>query len=152
MIGVAMAAHDPALWQKIYGEAYLFQKEKELDEPKRGKIHIIETSQWMCSCDCIDFGRHTSGEQTVEEIEKRMASNGIEILSIEEKYGVKYFHTETDGKRKHVVMMSRGGGDQWVCKHILKVLNSISEVTFSGGEDRVKVNNLFIKEKEWQVS
>jgi len=82
---------------------------------------------WMMTCTCEDFQRHAEQEMALEDLEKRKRnSRNLAVVDEQSKYGARLFKVVTkDGKngdRFNDVTLVKGGGDKWVCKHMIAVL------------------------------
>ena len=122
-------------------------------EKSSGQLKVVYYSDLMASCCCEDFQRHavafdftlkSQRAQTLDEVKTRVAKiAGIRKVSEREEYSTRFIELETDGKRRHTVMISQGDGESWVCKHILKVLLDEGDVLMELAEGAIKVNNVF---------
>ena len=90
-------------------------------------LTIVE-SDFEASCDCEDFTWHRDMEQSEEEFKSRRGrSHELGTRDIKVVYGTVEVQTRTSdkqGARGHSVVLSRGDGVAWSCKHILKALTT----------------------------
>ncbi len=91
---------------------------------------VVKASEFEASCDCDDFMRHSDREQTQAEFEQRAErSKQVNVGSIAARYGTVVVQTLTvdrRGSRLHEVILSRGDGFPWVCKHIIRAVQTIA--------------------------
>ena len=88
---------------------------------------IVE-SEFEASCDCEDFTWHRDQEQSEKDFKSRRGrAHELGARDIKVLYGTVAVQTSTEGDhgaRKHSVILSRGDGVAWSCKHILKALTT----------------------------
>lgn len=88
----------------------------------------IVKSEFEASCDCEDFEWHRDRDQSEEEFKSRRGrSHLLGAVDIRVVYGTVAIETKTEdakGFRSHRVVLSRGDGVAWSCKHILKALTT----------------------------
>ena len=91
-------------------------------------LKVVRQSDFIASCSCEDFFRHKDYEQTQEEfLGRKGRSKGLRVVGFDVRYGAVVVATETRDKRgcrQSEVMLSRGDGDPFVCKHIVRALRT----------------------------
>lgn len=88
----------------------------------------VAVSEFTASCECEDFWRHQDQVPSVDEFQGRQQrSIFVQVNKLEAKYGSVLAEVLTQDKksiRKYAVWLSRGETGTWLCKHILKVLQT----------------------------
>jgi hypothetical protein len=95
---------------------------------EKPRLKVVRQSEFIATCDCEDFWRHREYEQPREEFLGRKArSRDVKVVGYEVRYGSVVVKLETQdrrGRRPHEVMLGRGDGDPYVCKHVISALRS----------------------------
>ena len=115
----------------------------------RPTVQVVESSVFEATCDCEDYEWHRDYDQSDEELKSRkLNANKVEVTDIKPMYGTVVACTRTsDSKssRPHEVILSRGGGIGWVCKHIIATLRTKALMPNSGSKE------LFLDEGDARV-
>lgn len=94
----------------------------------RGTLRVLSGSDFEASCDCEDWQWHQEVEQSPAEFTSRKVKAGkLEVVEVSAVYGtvvVKVRTQDNAGSRNHEVILSRGDGIGWSCKHIIRALTT----------------------------
>ena len=97
-------------------------------EERAGALNVVLASEFEASCDCHDYEWHREAEQAEGDFGTRKERlSQIEVKDVSAQYGTVVVRTRTKdgrGSRTHEVILSRGDGPAWCCKHILRALKS----------------------------
>jgi uncharacterized cupredoxin-like copper-binding protein len=157
-----LAVGDPKVEQSIYGCHEIVKGRRSVflvtdDEQERTESVFVVTNvsdaDFTMTCTCFDFQRNAEKMMSLEELEKRkQASAKLAVEKDLVQYGVRMFKVRTPdkngGHENDVTLAKGGGGELWLCKHVLAVLFSgrlfsgslLSDVALDVGLDGVKVN------------
>ncbi len=85
-------------------------------------------SDFIATCGCEDWLYHKDYPQSYQEFMKRSISSvDLSIIEVGLNHGVVQVVTETNdslGRRRYRVLISRGDGDSWMCKHLIAAVQT----------------------------